>query len=727
VHVLSAIARSHALILVIDDLQWADSGSVGLLFHLGKRLEGQRILLVGAYRPEEIAIGRNGARHPLEKIINEFKRDFGKMQVDLDRSEGRAFVDALIDSEPNCLSMKFRGTFYQHTSGHPLFTVELLRGLQERGDLIKSAAGQWTESRSLDWEKLPPRVEAVIAERIGRLPDAMQSLLNAASVEGEEFTAEILAQVCSANEADVIQELSGALSKQHRLVRAQGTGHISGHRIARYRFAHFLFQKYLYQRLDEIERPRLHEAAGDALEKLVGDKTDEYAVQLARHFEIAGVNEKAIDYLWLAGERAVRLLSNEEAVTLYRHGLGLLQSLPDSPEKMERELKLQVSIGVPLLALRGGFSDPELARAYGRAREICQQIGSAPELFHALRGLKGYYDLRGEIYTARDLGRQMLTIAEQQGDEDLLIMAHNNLATTLLYAGDLTAYNHHLKKVIELYDFDRHRLLSFKFGYDPKVATMAHAMGLWMLGYPDEALRKSRAAVQLADEIGQPFSQCFAYYFASHVHLLRREAQATLEAADKAISFSQQHRIPFWMATGLTTKGWAIARMGRREEGLTLLIQGNDILRAVGSTLPFFGTAAWYSEVCALAGKVEEGLARLDEVIPQSIQAGEVFVVPNQYQCRGELLLKLGRTDEAEASFEKAIDLARQQQAKSWELRAVLSLARLWITQGKAEAAYHRLRDVYDWFTEGFDTPDLVDAKALLDELYSYLSGGVLD
>ena len=718
VHVLSAIARTHPLILVIDDLQWADSGSVGLLFHLGKRLEGQRILLVGAYRPEEIAIGRDGARHPLEKIINEFKRDFGNMQIDLDQSEGRAFVDALIDSEPNCLSMKFRGTLYQHTSGHPLFTVELLRGLQERGDLIKNAAGQWSEGNSLDWEKLPPRVEAVIVERIARLPDGMQALLSAASVEGEEFTAEIAAHTCEVKVAEVIHELSGVLSRQHRLVKAQGTQQIGAQRVARYRFAHFLFQKYLYQRLDEIERARLHEAASDALEKLIGDKTDEYAVQLARHFEIAGVSDKAIDYLWMAGERAVRLLSDEEAIAHYRHGLDLLKSLPVSSDNLRRELKLQTSLGVPLTALHG-FSEPELARIYGRAREICQQIGNAPGLFNALRGLKGYYDLRGEIYIALDLGKQMMSIAEEQGDEDLLIMAHNALGVTLLYAGDLTAYRDHLNKLIELYNFDHHRSLAFKFGYDPKVASLAHAVGLWMFGYPDQALQTSRAAVQLADEIGYPFSQSFAYYFASFLHLLRREAEATLETANKVIAFSEQHRAPFWVASGLTTKGWAIAQRGCVHEGLALVVQGNDILRAIGSTLVVRHAAALYGEVCGLAGKAAEGLSLLDEVIPQSIQAGELFIVPQQYQCRGELLLKLGKDVEAEASFEKAIEIACQQHAKGWELRATLDLARLWASQEKQDAAYQRLRDVYDWFTEGFDNPDLVDAKALLEKLFS--------
>jgi len=715
VHVLSSIARQHPLILVVDDLQWVDSGSAGLLFHLGKRLAGQRILVLGAYRPEEISIGREGSRHPLESIINEFTRDFGKMRIELDRSEGRAFVEAYLDTEPNCLSGKFRETLYRHTSGHPLFTVELLRGLQERGDLIKNTAGQWTEGEALDWETLPPRVEAVIAERIARLPDGTQALLNAASVEGEEFTAEIVARACDVKDAETIHELSGALSKQHRLVRAQGTRRIGTQRVARYRFGHFLFQKYLYQRLDEIERPRLHETVGDALESLCGKKKDEFALQLARHFELAGLTEKAIDYLYLAGERAVRLLSNEEAITHYRHALDLLDALPDSPDNLGRELNLQISFGVPLLALRG-FSDPELAQAYERAREICQQSGTAPELFHALRGLKSYYDLRGEVYTALDLGRQMLSIAEEQRDEDLLIMANNNMAVTLLYFGDLTAYRHYLDKVIDLYNFDSHHLLAFRFGYDPKVATLAHAVGLWMLGYPDQALQRAREAVRLADEIGQPFSQCFAYFFASYLHVIRREAQVALENAEKAVAFSEQHRSPFWLACALEAKGWAVSQLGDGEEGLGLVVQGSDMLRAIGSNFVLFATAAWQAETYGLAGKVEEGLSLLDELISQSIQAGGLYMVPQHYQCRGELLLKLRKASEAEVAFEKAIEIARQQGAKGWELRATLSLARLWMSQGKHEPAYHRLREVYDWFTEGFDTPDLMDAKALLEK-----------
>jgi predicted ATPase len=310
-----------------------------------------------------------------------------------------------------------------------------------------------------------------------------------------------------------------------------------------------------------------------------------------------------------------------------------------------------------------------------------------------------------------------LSIAEQQGDEDLLIMANNNMATTLQYLGDLTGYRHYLDKVIELYNFDRHRLLAIKFGYDPKVATLAHAAGLWMLGYPDQALQSVHEAVRLADEIGHPFSQCFAYVFASVLHVFRREAQAALEKAEKAVAFSEQHRSPFWLAAGLQAKGWAIVRMGRGEEGLALLRQGNDILRTIGSTFVLYASAAWYGEACALAGKPEAGLSILDELIPQSIQAGVLYTVPQQYQCRGELLLKLGNGVEAEASFEKAIEIARQQQAKGWELRATLDLARLWASQGKRAPAYQRLREAYGWFTEGFDTPDLVDAKTLLQEL----------
>lgn len=297
---LRLLAEQNPLLLLLDDLQWADQSSINLLFHLGRRLEGSRLLIVGAYRPVEVAIGYPAERHPLEPVVNEFRRLFGAIEIDLSQAEDRRFVDALLDSEPNSLAESFRQILYRQTGGHPLFTVELLRGMQERGDLVRDQAGRWIEGAALDWETLPARVEAVIAERIERLPERLREILTVASVEGETFTAEVIAQVQAAEPLELVRQLSEALERTHRLVTAQGTWQRNGQHLSRYRFRHYLFQKYLYSRLDPAERVYLHEAVGLALERLYGEAAGELAVQLARHFQEAGLAGRAIGYLGAA-------------------------------------------------------------------------------------------------------------------------------------------------------------------------------------------------------------------------------------------------------------------------------------------------------------------------------------------------------------------------------------------------------------------------------------------
>jgi DNA-binding SARP family transcriptional activator len=301
--VLQALGCQVPLVLVVDDLQWADLGSISLLFHLGRQLPGARILIVGAYRPEEVAIGRDGERHPLEPMANEFRRGFGDIVVDLDQAESHRFVEAFLDTEPNRLGLAFRQSLYQQTGGHPLFTVELLRGMQERGDLVQDSDGRWIEAAALDWETLPARVEAASAERIGRLPQPLQAVLRVASVEGEDFTAEVVSRVLGMGERDVVQSLSTELDRRHLLVRAQSIQRLGAQRLSRYRFRHDLFQKYLYDGLDQVERAYLHEDVGNALEQLYGEHAGEIAVQLARHFQEARITEKAVAYLRQAGER----------------------------------------------------------------------------------------------------------------------------------------------------------------------------------------------------------------------------------------------------------------------------------------------------------------------------------------------------------------------------------------------------------------------------------------
>jgi predicted ATPase len=316
--VLKSVAEHQPLLLIVDDWQWADDGSISLLFHLGRRIEGSRILIVGAYRPEDVALGRGGQRHPLEPVVNEFKRAFGDICVDLEQTleaQGRRFVDALLDSEPNRLGAKFRAALYRQTAGHPLFTVELLRDMQGRGDLVRDAEGRWVEGPALDWEILPARVEAAIAERIGRLDEELREALAIASIEGETFTAEVIAQVQAADRRGIGRRLSTDLDRQHRLVRAEEVRMVGTRRMARYRFRHFLFQKYVYSHLDLVERAYLHGDVGNVLEALYGDQAAEIAVQLARHFREAGNAAKAVDYLLQAGNKALRLSAHAEAIT----------------------------------------------------------------------------------------------------------------------------------------------------------------------------------------------------------------------------------------------------------------------------------------------------------------------------------------------------------------------------------------------------------------------------
>ncbi|UCC64401.1 MAG: AAA family ATPase, partial [Anaerolineae bacterium] len=532
--VLKALSRERPLILVVDDLQWADVGSIGLLFHLGRRLAGSRILLLGAYRPGDVALGRplvdsGWERHPLEPVIHEFQRDLGDIHVDLAQSEGRQFVEALLDTEPNRLDPVFRETLHRHTGGHPLFTVELLRGLQERGGLAKDESGHWIAGPALDWETLPPRVEAVIAERIGRLPGDWQSMLATASVEGEEFTAEAVACVQAVDERQVLQRLSGPLSQQHHLVHAQGLQWLGGQRLSRYRFRHYLFQKYLYNKLDPVQRAHLHQEMGQALETLHGEQAGELAVPLARHFQAAGMTLKAVDYLLQAGNKAVYLFANDEAIAHYRQGIELMRTVADTPQHAQVELALQVALGVPLLATRG-FADAGLAQTYGRARELTRSVEASPELVQTLSGLKSYYDVRLELHVARQLSEDMVRMAQQLNDAGLSAMAHHHQSTTLLYLGRAHDSLEQQERVSALYNSGRDRAMAFQFGFDPRVAGLSHAgWAYWFLGYPDQARQQSEKALVLARDLGHPFVLAFALFFAAWLYVYRREVQAARE------------------------------------------------------------------------------------------------------------------------------------------------------------------------------------------------------
>jgi DNA-binding SARP family transcriptional activator len=322
-NVLQTLARERPLLLIIDDAQWVDVTSAGLLFHLSRRLTGNRVFLIIIYRPEDIGLARTQeGRHPLEPVINELKRAFGEIEVDLSQAEGYRFVEALLDTFPNRLGEAFRKGLYQRTQGHALFTVELLREMMERGVIWEDDDGCCVHEPALDWETLPARVEAVIEERVGRLDDGLRSVLDIASVEGERFTAQVVARVHGTGEREVLHTLSQALGRRHRLVQEHGEVRVDGWFLSRFQFAHALFQRYLYDQLSAGERRLLHGEIAATLEDIYRDQAHEIAVDLAHHYAQADRVEKAIEYGLQAGDQARWAYAHEEALRYYRHVLS---------------------------------------------------------------------------------------------------------------------------------------------------------------------------------------------------------------------------------------------------------------------------------------------------------------------------------------------------------------------------------------------------------------------
>lgn len=335
--VLKELSKDRTLIFVLDDLQWADSGSLNLLFHLARQLKDSRILLLGTYRPDDVALGRDNARHPLDPILNELKRYDGDIVLDLSRTdsnERRAFTSELIDSEPNHLDPAFREQLFMHTDGHALFTVELLRNLQERGTLVKDKDGCWIQGAALDWDTLPARVEGVIEERIARLPEGLRDTLNVCSVMGYEFIAQVIAHVQKVPDLELAKSLSRELEKRYLLVFEQGETKIGNQFLSIYRFSHVLTQQYLYDGLSAGERRMLHGEIGEILEALSADHSDQFALQLAHHFDKAGNAEKAIRYWTLAGDSAFQVYAQNEAIAAYTHALELVKEANSDPEQL---------------------------------------------------------------------------------------------------------------------------------------------------------------------------------------------------------------------------------------------------------------------------------------------------------------------------------------------------------------------------------------------------------
>lgn len=725
--VLRSVAEHAPLVLILDDLQWADLGSINLLFHLGTQLSGSRILVVGSYRPEEVAIGKAGERHPLSSIVRELQRIFGKVEINLDQAENRDFVEALLDSEPNGLGQPFREMLFRQTRGNPLFLTELLRGLQERGDLVQDETGQWVEGPALDWDTIPARVEAVITERIDRLPMSLQRTLRIASVEGEVFTVEVLARLLSMNEQELVNQLSEELDRKHRLVRAQSIQRINGQLLSSYRFGNIQTQRFLYGSLNPIERVHLHQQVGEVLESLHGlkDSTDELAnlfpipaVQLARHFQQAEVIPKAIHYLNLAGVRAVMLSGYQEAIAHLQKGQSLLSRLPGTPERARLALSLQLSLGK---AMKGATSMgmPEVEKIYMLAHKLCQEVGEPEQLWTVLGELAIVYYVRGGHMRALDYAQKAFDLSHQIDDPVITALSHWILGVVNFALGEFQTSRDHMEKTISFYDPEKHfERFVYLRGVDAGLSASAYqACNLWSLGYPDQAVRNSREVIAKAEQLNHPFTLADVLAYGGCVlNELTNNSIAEKEYADRLLILSETTGLS-WRAASHRYRGESMAMLGQMEEGIEEGKHGMSENTVIYAECCVLGMLTNIGYVCAKAGDISTSKEFLDQAYEIANGRLERYYEAEMYRKVGEVELLKGDAQAAEENFLKAMEVSQRQKARSFELRAATSLARLWQQQGKREEAKKILSEVYDWFTEGFDTPDLLEAKTLLEKL----------
>lgn len=525
--VLDTLARRVPLLLVLDDLQWADSASLGLLFHLGRSLAGTRLLLLGAYRSGDLAEGRGGERHPLAPLVGELRAQWPDACVDLDASDGRAFVDSLLDARPNRLDARFRDTLLRHTGGQPLFTVELLRGLQERGDLRRDAEGCWVAEEAVGWGRLPARVEALIAERVDALPRGARALLEVASVEGERFTAEVLAAVGGREVSDVLGALSSPPLRD-RLVATDGVQSIAEQRLSRYRFRHELVRAYLYNSLDTAQRAYLHEGVGRALEGLHGERAREVAATLAWHYERASLMLRAATHLDRAARRAIHLTAVPEAEALCRRGLALLAREPESAERAAHEVRLLTALAVATTRLKDNVA-PEFVQALERAEDLCRRYGIDRELSWVL----GIRTTTMTPRQARPLAEEALRLAERTGAPEALAFAHYVLGAVLSACGEFGASWAHFAQALErIRSLPAHGDLVM-LPEDLLTRCLAEAAWVqWILGYPDRALAWCERAVARAKAAEWIYTESYVRYYAASILMVRGEWEATRRHLD---------------------------------------------------------------------------------------------------------------------------------------------------------------------------------------------------
>jgi TOMM system kinase/cyclase fusion protein len=693
---LLAEAERQPVLVVGEDLHWADPSTLEWLGLFLEQVPTARVLTLLTCRPEF------HPPWPPRSYLTQLTL------TRLSRPQVEEMARLVAGGKP------LPAAVVQHiaaqTDGVPLYVEEITKLVLESG-LVRECEDRYELTGPLPALVIPTTLRDALMARLDRLTTA-KAVAQLGATLGRTFPYELLHVVSQLDEATLQQELGRLLEAELLYQRGQPPQ-------ATYLFKHTLIQEAAYQSLLKSTRQQYHERIAQVLAVQFAETVEAQPELLAHHYTEAGLMAQAVPYWQRAGQRAMGRSTNLEAIAHLTKGLEVLATLPDTSERAEQELLLQTTLGPALVATKG-FAAPEVLQAYARARELCQQVGETPQLFQVLRGLWYFYLIGVELWTARELGEQLLTLAQHIGDTALLLEAHYALGNTLNYLAEFATARTHFEQGITLYDPQRHRSHAIHYAQDPGVVCRVYVgVTLWLLGYPDQALQRSHEGLTLARELAHPFSLAFALFFAALLHQCRQEWPLVQERVEAAIALAAEQGFAVWVALGTILRGWALAAQGQREEGVAQIRRGMDAYKATGgvSGLPYY--LALLAVACAQVGQREEGLSLLAEALALTNDRGERRWEAELHRLKGELLLAGSAEPDAEAEtyFRQALDVARHQQAKSWELRAAMSLSRLWQRQGKHAEARQLLVEVYGWFTEGFDTADLQEARALLHEL----------
>jgi class 3 adenylate cyclase/tetratricopeptide (TPR) repeat protein len=679
-----AAARLQPLVIVIEDLQWVDPSTLELLGLLMPQAATVQLLLVYTARPE--------FRAPWPPRTNCTHLTLGR----LNRRQARAMVGFV--ARAGALPEEVTSVVVARSDGVPLFVEELTRLIveSERADAIR---------------EIPATLNDLLMARLDRL-GAAKEVAQVGAVVGREFPYALIAAASGLPE----EELQGGLA---RLVEAELLYANGLPPEATYLFKHALIQDAAYGSLLRSRRRSLHGAIARALLEHLPERAEAHPEVLAYHHAEAGDAEPAIAAWQRAGERAVARSAHAEAADHFRKGLAALATLPDAPERTQRELLLQIALGHSLGTR--SYADPEVAGVFTRARELCERLGEPGQLLVLLLGLWGSTINRGELRVARELADQLVDVAGREGSAAAGVWGHFTQGATRYYLGDVGGAYDHLGRALALYDPAQIHVAPI----DPGVATLSYlGRSAWHLGLADEARRRATESIALARRLDRPYDVAWAEAFAGMAEMSRRDGPAALAHAEATIAICREQQFTQFLAIGRALRGWALATQGDSEAGLAELREGLVLYLQSGQQLALGLFLGVFAGVLGRAGAVPEGLGVIEDALAGSV--GQRLFRPDLLCVRAALLARQGAEASAvEATYAEALDLARGQGALAYELRAAIGLARVRVTQGGARDVGVLLASVYDRFTEGHDTRDLVQARALLARLGTRASASV--